>query len=59
MTERDIFIESIPIIAKMTVASRELTEEEYQKWKNESLNNVSEREQGFVQKVLYVIDKYR
>ena len=59
MTERDLFVGSIPIIAKMTVASRQLTEEEYLEWKKLSLNNASGCKQEFIQKVLHVIDTYR
>lgn len=37
MTERDLFIQEIPKIAEMTVRSREMSNEQYEQWKKESL----------------------
>lgn len=59
ISEREAFVRNIPIIAEMTVDSKKLTENQYQQWKQESLDEAPEDIKGFTKKVLHVIDTYR
>lgn len=59
MTEYDMFVENIPVIAEIIVYSRGSTEEQYQQWKQEFLNKIPEETKRFAKKTLHVIDMYR
>ena len=59
MTERDLYIQLIPVISKIAVKCRELSDEEYEAWKKETLDSAPERGKGFLQKVMTVLDDVR
>lgn len=59
MKERELFIQSIPLIAEITVESRKISDVEYEEWKHETLNNAPDTAKDFILKVLSIIDKYR
>lgn len=57
MTERELFIESIPKIAEMVVECRKMTTKEYTDIKNDILEKTSKTARPFMSKVFLVIDK--
>lgn len=61
MTERELFEQSIPMIAEMIVIVSGLTDEEYQEWLDEVEAAIlkSPRARRFAFKVLCIVDKYR
>lgn len=59
MTERELFVKAIPQIAEIIVLSRELTQEEFEQWKEEYLQNSSSESLEFVEKIIVIIEKYR
>ena len=56
MTERDLYVSSIPQIAEIAVESRRMDRKEYENWKRETLDSVPESAKAFIQKVFFVID---
>lgn len=56
MTEYDLFVECIPMIAKMAVRCRTLTREEYEGWKRETMEECPDEVKGFMGKVMLTID---
>lgn len=60
MTERDLYVKHIPEIAEIVVYARRMSNEEYEQWKQETLEFAKRNgAQGFISKVFIVIDKYR
>ena len=61
MTERELFEQSIPMIAEMIVITSGLTDEEYREWLDEVKATIpkSSRTRSLVFKVLCIVDKYR
>lgn len=59
MTERDLYIQLIPVISKIAVKCRELSDEEYEAWKKEALSSAPESVKKFVGKTMAAIDKAR
>lgn len=59
MAERELFVKAIPQIAEIIVLSRELTQEEFEQWKEECLQNSSSESLEFVEKIIVIIEKYR
>ena len=57
MTECEFFDKNIPLIVEMIVLSRSLTDEEYEDWKHERLNNPGIT--VFEKRMIAVIDKLR
>lgn len=57
MTERDFYIKSIPMIAEIVVLCREMSQQEYEDWKRETMEAVPDKAKEFMRKVLYCIDK--
>lgn len=57
MTEYDLFVECIPMIAEMAARCRRLSGGEYQDWKEETMGHCPETVRGFMGKVLTAIDK--
>lgn len=61
MSERDLFIQSIPQIAEMVVEIQKMEPEQYEEFKREYLEEVKANAPGaveFIEKVLIVIDTY-
>lgn len=56
MTEYDLFVECIPMIAEIAARSRRLSREEYEGWKKETMEHCPEVIKGFMRKVMTVID---
>lgn len=56
MSERDVYIECIPMIAEIIVLCREMSSQEYEDWKREVMENVSDKAKEFMRKVLICID---
>lgn len=59
MTERDLFVQSIPLIAEMNVESRKICDVNFEEWKHEMLNSVPEETKDFALNVIAIVDKYR
>lgn len=57
MTEREIFDIAVPKIAEMVVEARELTDEEFARWKSGVLQDTPERIRPFIEKIYVVIEK--
>lgn len=58
MTEYDLFVSNIPMIAEMTVRCRRLEQRDYEDFKNEVMESASNKEKRFIRKVFIVMDKY-
>ena len=56
MTEYDLFVKYVPMIAEMAVRSRELTPKQYAEWKREALGTASDTTMELIGKVFIVID---
>lgn len=58
MTERDLYISCIPMIAEMAVRCRRLDRQEYDDWKGETIEHAPEMVKRFIGKVFIVIEKF-
>lgn len=58
MSERDLFFQLRPQIAKIIIIAREMTPEQYQEFKKAQVEDAPEKCRAFVKKVLIVIDTY-
>jgi len=56
MTEYDLFINCIPMIAEIAVKYHGLDRQEYDDWKQETLDTAPETARTFIEKVFIVID---
>ena len=56
MTERDLYLSCIPMIAEIAVRCRNLSAGEYEDWKQETMSNAPEAVKCFIGKVFIVID---
>lgn len=59
MTERELFVKATPQIVEIIVLSRELTQVEFEQWKEECLQNCNSESLEFAKKIIVVIEKYR
>ncbi len=57
MSERDVYIQCIPMIAEMVVLLREMSQQEYEDWKQETMQATADKAKDFMRKVLICIDK--
>ncbi len=57
MSERDVYIQCIPMIAEMIVLLREMSQREYEDWKQETMQATADKAKDFMRKVLSCIDK--
>ena len=57
MTEYDLFVECLPMIAEMAVRCRSLDREDYEAWKAETMERAPDKVKPFMEKVLVCIDK--
>lgn len=55
MTERDVFMQNIPVIAEMIVEARKLTAGEFEAWREETMEQTPEKAKPFVQKIFVTI----
>ena len=58
MTEFDLFVKCIPMIAEMVIICRKLNQQDYEDFKCEAIKAAPESVKEFIGKVLTVIDKY-
>lgn len=56
MTEYDLFVECIPMIAGIAAKCRRMGRKEYEEWKQETMAQAPETVREFVTKVFIVID---
>lgn len=56
MTERDLFEQLIPQIAEMIIEVRKLSVEEFQSWKQETIDAVPDRAKPFMGKIFVVVE---
>ena len=56
MTEYDLFVECIPMIAEMAARCRRLSRDEYEGWKRKAMEGCPEPVKGFMHKVMMTID---
>ena len=59
MTEHDLFVQSVPLIAEMIVEARKICDADFEEWKHEILNSATEEMKGFVLNVIVIVDTYR
>lgn len=55
MTELDLYLQCIPMIAEMVIICQKLSAQQYEEWKRETLETAPESVKGFVIKVFMVI----
>lgn len=58
MTERELYVSCIPMIAEMVVMCRKLSGGEYEAWKHEVMEHCPDKVKGFMGKVMIIMDKY-
>lgn len=58
MTEYDLYISCVPMIAEMVTRCRRLERRQYEDWKRETMESAPETVKGFIRKVLIAIDSY-
>ena len=58
MTEYDLFVSCIPMLAEIAVRCRKLDRQDYEEWKQKTMEHCPEAVKAFMGKVLIVIDKY-
>lgn len=58
MSEYDVFVASIPMIAEMVVRCRRMDKQDYEEWKREVIESADDVVREFVRKVLICIDIY-
>lgn len=56
MTERELFYNNIPEITAICLKCRELSKEQYEEWKRETLEETPDEVKEYISKVLAVID---
>ena len=55
MTELDLYLQCIPMIAEMVVRCQKLSVQQYEEWKRETMETAPESVKGFLVKVFIVI----
>lgn len=55
MTELDIYLQCIPMIAEMVARCQKLSAQQYEEWKRETMETAPEAVKGFLVKVFVVI----
>lgn len=56
MSERDVYIKSIPMIAEIIVLCREMSQQEYEDWKRETMEAIGDKAKEFMKKVFICIN---
>ncbi len=57
MTEHDLFVECLPMIAEMAMRARSLDRADYEIWKQETMEHAPDTVKEFMGKVLVCMDK--
>lgn len=57
MTEYDLFVECIPMLAEIAARYRKLERADYEAWKQEAMEHAPDMAKEFMGKVLVCIDK--
>lgn len=57
MSERDLFIQCIPMIAQIIVECRKMDKQQYEEWKKEWIETIADETKEFAGKVFIVIDE--
>lgn len=57
MSERDFYIKCVPIIVEIIVLCREMSQQEYEDLKRETMQATPDKAKDFIRKVLICIDK--
>lgn len=57
MSERDFYIKCVPIIVEIIVLCREMSQQEYEDLKRETMQATADKAKDFIRKVLICIDK--
>ena len=55
MTELDLYLQCIPLIAEMVIICQKLPIQQYEEWKRETMETAPESVKGFLVKVFIVI----
>ena len=58
MSERDLYLMYLPLIAEMIVDCQQMTQEDYEQWKTETKESIPNEAMGFMEKVFVITDKY-
>ena len=58
MTERDLYVSCIPMIADVVVRCRKLSGGDYEDWKREFMEQCPKTAKAFMGKVMIIIDNY-
>lgn len=58
MLERDLYLMYLPQIAEMVVSCQQMTQKDYEQWKQETRESTPDEAIGFMEKVFEVVDKY-
>lgn len=56
MTELDLYLQCIPMIATIAVKRKNLSAQQYEEWKSKTINSAPEDIKGFLEKVFIVIN---
>lgn len=56
MTERELYVSCIPMIAEIITMCRRISRQDYEKWKQETMESAPETVKGFIGKVFVVIE---
>lgn len=58
MSEKDLYLMFLPQIAELIVSCQQMTQEDYEQWKQETRESVLDAAVDFMEKVFLVTDKY-
>lgn len=56
MTERNLYVQSIPLVAEIIVERWKLSKSEFRQWKNEVMRETMDSAKPFMEKVIMVIE---
>lgn len=56
MSERDVFIEHIPMIVELIALCREMSQQEYEDLKRETMETTPDKAKEFMRKIFICID---
>ena len=58
MSERDLYLMFLPQIAELIVDCQQMTQEDYEQWKQETRESIPDEAVDFMEKVFVITDKY-
>lgn len=56
MTEFDLYLQCIPVIAETVVECRKLSAQQYEEWKSKTINATPDKLKSFIVKLFTVIE---